>query len=221
MIKGYTPDWSVIREYLPVLMHGVVLTLRLSVLSTGVAIIVGLFAGLCRISKNPVVSFLAAAYVEFLRGIPLLVFLMFIYFGLGSFVELGSKVAAVLGLGIFSGAFVAEIVRAGIQSIPRGQMEAARSSGMTYFQAMRLIILPQALRRILPPLAGQFIFLIKDSSLVSVISEYELTLQARNAIIASFRSFELWTFTAFLYFAMTFTLSQVFRAFERRFRVEH
>ncbi len=221
MIGGYATDWSVIGDYLGVLLYGVVLTLRLSVLSIAVAIVVGVFAGLCRISKNPVVAFLAASYVEFIRGIPLLVFLMFIYFGIGSFVNLQAKTAAVLGLGVFTGAFVAEMVRSGIEGIPRGQMEAARSSGMTYLQAMRLIILPQAFRRILPPLAGQFISLIKDSSLVSVISVYDLTLQTRNVIIATFRSFEIWTFTAVLYFVMTFTLSQAFRAFERRFKIEH
>ncbi len=221
MIGGYTTDWSVIGEYLGVLLYGVVLTLRLSMWSIGVAIVVGVFAGLCRISRNPLIAFLAAAYVEFIRGIPLLVFLMFIYFGIGSFVNLEPKVAAVLGLGIFAGAFVAEIVRAGIEGIPGGQMEAARSSGMTYLQAMQFIILPQAFRRILPPLAGQFIALIKDSSLVSVISVYDLTLQTRNVIIATFRSFEVWTFTAILYFLMTFTLSQLFRALERRFKIQH
>ncbi|MGB9867426.1 MAG: amino acid ABC transporter permease [Bacillota bacterium] len=221
MISGYTMDWRVIKEYLPVLLYGVVLTLRLSVLAIMVAIVIGVIAGLCRISRNPVISFIAAAYVEFLRGIPLLVFLMFIYFGIGSFINLDVQVASVFGLGIFAGSFVAEIVRAGIESIPKGQMEAARSSGMTYLQAMWLIILPQALRRILPPLAGQFISLIKDSSLVSVISGKDLTLQARNVIIATFRSFEVWAFTALLYFAMTFTLSQLSRFLERKFKVEH
>lgn len=221
MIAGYTMDWRVITEYLPVLLYGVVLTLKLSVMAIGVAIVVGVFAGLCRISRNPVISLLASAYVEFLRGVPLLVFLMFIYFGIGSFLNLDVQVASVFGLGIFAGAFVAEIVRAGIESIPKGQMEAARSSGMTYLQAMRLIILPQALRRILPPLAGQFIALIKDSSLVSVISGKDLTLQARNVIIATFRSFEVWLFTALLYFIMTFALSQLSHLLERKFKVEH
>jgi len=98
-------------------------------------------------------------------------------------------------------------------------MEAARSTGMTYLQAMRYVILPQAFRRILPPLAGQFISLIKDSSLVSVISVVDLTLQARNVIIATFRSFEIWTVTALLYFSLTFTLSRAVRYLERRFKV--
>ncbi|MDI6823168.1 MAG: amino acid ABC transporter permease [Bacillota bacterium] len=214
-------DWSVIPDYLGVLMYGVVLTLRLSLLATLLGIGIGIVAGLCRISRNPLIAFLAAAYVELIRGIPLLVLLFWIFFGLGSFLNLPNYVAAVLALGIFAGAFVAEIVRAGIESIPRGQMEAARASGMTYIQAMRLIILPQALRRILPPLAGQFISLIKDSSLVSVIAVVDLALQARNVIIATFRSFEVWTFTAVLYFMLTFSLSQFTRFLERRYRVLH
>lgn len=214
-------NWSVITEYLPNFIYGVYLTLRLSVLATLVAIVIGTIAGLGRISKNRLVFYVTTAYVEFIRGIPLLVFLMFIYFGIGNFINMSGFTAAVVGLGVFAGSFVAEIVRAGIQSIPKGQMEAARSSGMTYLMAMRLIILPQALRSILPPLANQFISLIKDSSLVMVIGVADLTLQARNVIVATFRSFEVWIFTAILYFAMTFSLSQLSRLLERRAQVDH
>jgi len=221
VISGYTMNWSVITEYLPNFIYGVYLTLRLSVLATLVAIVIGTIAGLGRISKNRLVFYVTTAYVEFIRGIPLLVFLMFIYFGIGNFINMSGFTAAVVGLGVFAGSFVAEIVRAGIQSIPKGQMEAARSSGMTYLMAMRLIILPQALRSILPPLANQFISLIKDSSLVMVIGVADLTLQARNVIVATFRSFEVWIFTAILYFAMTFSLSQLSRLLERRAQVDH
>ena len=133
--------------------------------------------------------------------------------------RLGPYWSAILGLATFSGAFIAEIVRAGIQSVPKGQMEAARSSGMTYAQAMRLIILPQAFRKVLPPMASQFIILIKDSSLVSVISVIDLTLIAKNLVATSFRSLEVWTFVALLYFIMTFTLSQIIRYFEKKYQV--
>jgi polar amino acid transport system permease protein len=212
-------DWGVAIDYLDVLLYGVLLTLRLSAISTVVGLAIGIAVGLCRISKNPLIAIPAAVYVEVVRGIPLLVLLFYIYFGIGYFVNMPPFIAAVSGLGIFSGAFVAEIVRSGIESISRGQMEAARSTGMTYLQAMRYVILPQAFRRILPPLAGQFISLIKDSSLVSVISVVDLTLQARNVIIATFRSFEIWTVTALLYFSLTFTLSRAVRYLERRFKV--
>lgn len=127
--------------------------------------------------------------------------------------------SAILGLGLYGAAFIAEIVRAGIQAVPRGQMEAARSSGMTYIQAMRLIILPQAFRKILPPMASQFIILIKDSSLVSVIGVMDLTLLGRNIVTTSLRSLEVWTFIALIYFLMTFLLSQIIRFFERKYKV--
>ncbi|RFU64532.1 amino acid ABC transporter permease [Peribacillus saganii] len=215
----YQADWSVIPQNIGLLLDGVLLTLQISALALIISIPVGVILGLCRISKNKILSLLATAYIEFIRGVPLLVLLFWIFFVLGKFLQLGPYWSAVLGLAAFSGAFVAEIIRAGIESIPRGQMEAARSSGMTYFQAMRLIILPQAFRKMLPPLASQFIILIKDSSLVSVISVTDLTLVAKNLIVTSFRSLEVWTAVAILYFIITFTLSQIIRIFERKFKL--
>jgi len=220
MIKGYHMDWRATWGFMPLLLQGVVATLKISTVSIFLAIPIGIALAFMRISKNKVANALSSAYIEFVRGIPLLVLLMFIYFGFGSFVNLSAPVAAVSALALFEGAFVAEIVRAGIESIPRGQMQAARASGMTYFQAMRLVIIPQAMRRIIPPLTGQFISLIKDSSLVSVISVKDLTLQTRNVVVVTFRSFETWTVTAMLYFIMTFGLSRLFRAIEGRFRAE-
>lgn len=216
---AYQPDWSVIPKNMDVFISGVVMTLQVSVLALIISIPIGIVAGLCRISKNKVISAIAAAYVEVMRGVPLLVLLFWIFFVLGKILRLGAFNSAVLGLAVFSGAFIAEIVRAGIEAIPRGQMEAARSTGMTYFQAMRFIILPQAFRKVLPPMASQFIILIKDSSLVSVISITDLTLNAKNLVATSFRSLEVWTFVALLYFVMTFTLSQIIRYFERKYKV--
>lgn len=215
----YQADWSVIPNNLPLFLEGMLLTLEISALALLFSIPIGIFVGLLRISKNKYISFFAASYVEIMRGIPLLVLLFWIYFVLGRFLQLGPYWSAILGLATFSGAFVAEIVRAGIQSVPKGQMEAARSSGMTYSQAMRLIILPQAFRKVLPPLASQFIILIKDSSLVSVISVIDLSLVAKNLVATSFRPLEVWTFVALLYFLMTFTLSLVIRYFEKKYQV--
>jgi len=220
MIKGYRLDWGAALDFMPLLLQGVLATLRISAVSILLAIPIGIALAFMRISRNKVANALSSAYIEFVRGIPLLVLLMFIYFGFGGFVNISAMVAAVSGLALFTGAFVAEIVRAGIQSIPKGQMEAARASGMTYFQAMRLVIIPQAMRRIIPPLTGQFISLVKDSSLVSTISVADLTLQTRNVVVVTFRSFETWTITALLYFAMTFGLSRLFRILESRFRAE-
>jgi polar amino acid transport system permease protein len=212
-------DWSVIPENMGVLVHGMWLTLEISALALVFSILIGVVAGLFRVSQSKALQFLATCYVEFVRGVPLLVLLIWIYFGMGKFFRLGAYWAAVLGLAVFSGAFVAEVVRAGIQAVPKGQMEAARSSGMTYGQAMRLVILPQALRKVLPPMASQFILLIKDSSLVSTISAADLTLNAKNLVAYNFRSFEIWTAVAFLYFAMTFTMSQIIAYLERKYKV--
>jgi len=216
----YTANWSVIPQNLPLFLEGVRLTLTISALSLVLSLPIGIFAGLCRVSRNRVIAFLSACYVEFFRGVPLLVLLIWIFFVLGRFLRLGSYWSAIVGLAIFSGAFVAEVVRAGIQAVPKGQMEAARASGMTYIQAMKLVILPQAIRKVLPPLASQFIILIKDSSLVSVISVVDLTLIGKNLVATTFRSLEVWSFIALLYFVMTFGLSKIIALLERKFRAE-
>lgn len=214
-------NWSVIWQNLPLFFMGVRMTLTISFLALLVSIPIGAVAGLFRVSRIRPLRIIAAAYVEFFRGVPLLVLLIWIFFVLGRYLKLGPWWSAVMGLGIFSGAFVAEIVRSGIQSVPKGQMEAARASGMTYIQAMRYVILPQAVRKVLPPLASQFIILIKDSSLVSVISIVELSMVAKNLVATTFRSVEIWTFVAVLYFCMTYGLSQVIAFCERRFQMDH
>ncbi|MBO2535241.1 amino acid ABC transporter permease [Rummeliibacillus suwonensis] len=212
----YQPDWSIITNNLGIFWEGLLLTLQISALSLLLAIPIGIIVGIGRISKNRFVNFVASAYVEIMRGIPLIVILIWIYFVLGQFLKLGSFWGSIVSLAIFSGAFIAEIVRGGIQSIPKGQMEAARSSGMTHFQAMKFIILPQAFRKTLPPMASQFILLIKDSSLVSTISAVDLTLKATNLAAISYRYIEIWSFVAVVYFAVTFTLSLIIRQFEKR-----
>jgi polar amino acid transport system permease protein len=211
-------DWNVIIQNRGLFIEGIGLTLKISILSLLFSIPIGIIAGLLRISHYRVLSFIATCYVEIIRGVPLLVLLIWIYFVIGQVFHFTDYWAAVGGLSFFSGAFIAEIVRAGIQSVPKGQMEAARSSGMSYIQAMRLIILPQAFRKVLPPMASQFIILIKDSSLVSVISVVDLTLIGKNIVSTSFRSIEVWTFIALLYFIMTFTLSQLIRYIEKKYR---
>lgn len=213
-------DWSVVTQNLSLFLEGAALSLKISVLSLLISIPIGIGFGLLRVSKNKLLSAIAAVYVEVIRGVPLLVLLIWIYFVMGQFFKLGSYWSAVLGLAIFSGAFMAEIVRSGIQSVPKGQMEAARSSGMSYMQAMRLIILPQALKMVLPPMASQLIILIKDSSLVSTISVVDLTLIGKNLVATTFRSVEVWTFIALLYFVMTFSLSQIIRLIERKYTVK-
>lgn len=215
---AYNFDWGIIVKYFPVLLGGLKMTLFISGLATVLGIIIGLMAGLARVSKNKIINLMSSIYVQIVRGIPLLVFLLYIYFGFGSFIDISALLAAIIGLGVFSGAYVAEIVRGGIESIPKGQWEAAQSVGLSYRQQMRLIILPQALRAILPALAGQFIILIKDSSLVSVISIVELTLISKNLVVRTFQAFEVWTLTAAFYLVITYSLSRLIGLLENKYK---
>lgn len=212
----YMYDWSVISRNMDVFIYGALKTLEISAISILLAIPIGIIFGMGRISKNKLFRLISSIYVEIIRGVPLLVLLIWIFFVLGQFLKLGSYWGSIWGLAIFAGAFIAEIVRAGIQGVPKGQMEAARSLGMSHAKAMTHIILPQAFRRVLPPLASQFIMLIKDSSLISIIGATELTLDAKNLVATSFRSIEVWTFVAVVYFIMTFSLSLIIRYFETR-----
>jgi len=212
-----------------ILMQGLWLTLKVSIIAIVFGILIGLFAGIARISSNPALKWSAITYIEFIRGSPLLVQIFIWYFVLGTLINnilvrqgIGQIPAlwfGVAALACFAGAYVAEMVRAGIQSIHFGQIEAANSLGMTYVQSMRYIILPQALRRILPPLAGQFISLIKDSSLLGLIAIRELTKATREVITTSLQPFELWFVCAILYLILTFSLSMFVQYLERRTQV--
>ncbi len=201
------------------LAAGLWVTLWISAVASVIGLVIGVITGLCRVSQNLTLRQLSITYIEIIRGTPLLVQLFIFYFFLGTVLNIGRLPSGIGALGIFAGAYVAEIIRAGIQSIPKGQMEAARSLGMNVPQAMVYIILPQAFKRTLPPLAGQFISLIKDSSLVSVIAITDLTKSGREVITSTFAVFEIWFVVAFLYLILTFTLSQVVAWVERRLAV--
>jgi len=232
------------------LTKGIYTTLRITLFSFLLATFIGLFAGLARVSKNAFLYNISTFYVEVVRGIPLVVLLLYIAFalfpvfveaikGLGSwglslspdsglFQSLASfsirtitmEGRAVIALGFGYGAYEAEVFRAGIQSISKGQMEAAKSLGMTYFQAMRFIILPQAVRRVLPPLGNDFIACLKDSSLATVLAVNELTQYGRLRRASTFRVLETFNVVAFLYLSMTLLLSSFVRWLEKRMRIE-
>ncbi len=209
-----------------ILMQGLWLTLKVSIIAIFFGILIGLFTGIARISSNPALKWSAITYIEIIRGSPLLVQIFIWYFVLGTLLnnllatrginQIPPLWFGVAALACFTGAYVAEMVRAGIQSIHRGQTEAARSLGMTYVKSMRHVILPQALRRILPPLAGQFISLIKDSSLLGIIAIRELTKATREVVTTSLQPFELWFVCALLYLVLTFSLSMLLQYLERR-----
>ena len=219
------------QEWKPgLLVIGLWITLQISVIATILGVIIGIIGGLARISSNPALRWTSIIYVEIVRGSPLMVQILIWYFVLGTVINqllaaygLGRLPAfwyGVASLACFAGAYVTEIVRSGIQSIHRGQTEAARSLGMSYAQSMLYIILPQALRRILPPLAGQFISLIKDSSLLGMIAIRELTKAAREAVTVSLQPFEVFFLAAALYLVLTFTLSMLVQRLEKRMAIQ-
>ncbi|WP_315808265.1 amino acid ABC transporter permease [Pseudomonas sp. C9-3] len=210
-VVGATRHWAA-----GPLTWGLWTTLWISFVSGAFGLFIGLFTGLCRLSKNPTLHDLSTLYVELVRGTPLLVQIFIFYFFIGTVLNLSREFAGVAALALFTGAYVAEIVRAGVQSIARGQDEAARSLGLNAAQSMRHVILPQAFKRVLPPLAGQFISLVKDTSLVSVIAITELTKSGREAITTSFSTFEIWFCVAALYLVINLPLSHLAGRLERR-----
>ena len=216
---GKSAEDAAPRVRMGILMMGFVLTLKISIASIFFAIIIGTVVGITRLSHEPVTRALSLGYVELIRNTPLLVQIYIIYFFVGSMLRLSAFAAGTAALSIFAGAYVGEIVRAGIQSIHKGQMEASRSLGMSYAEAMRHIILPQAFKRIIPPLAGQFISLVKDSSLVSVIALADLMFQGQQAVARTYYAFEIYFTIAFLYLVMTFTLSMATQYIERRLAI--
>ena len=215
-------NWDLVINSFPLLLTGAVVTVKITALSVALGVIIGLFVGVARICHVAPLRVLAAIYVDFLRGTPLLVQIFLIYFALP--VITGQRVdpffAAIASCGINSGAYVAEIFRAGIQSIDAGQMEAGRSLGMSWMQTMRYIIVPQAFKRVIPPLGNEFIALLKDSSLVSVIGFEELTRRGQLIIARTYGSLEIWLSVAIIYLAMTLTISRFVAYLERRYKVD-
>ncbi|MCX6090425.1 MAG: amino acid ABC transporter permease/ATP-binding protein [Candidatus Atribacteria bacterium] len=209
-------DISALVKALPSLFIGASVTIRITAFSIAIGLIIGLMIGLARVWPNAFFRAIAGAYIELIRGTPLLVQIFIVYFGLPAFgLNLDPFIAGMIAMGINSGAYIGEIVRGGIESIARGQMEAARSLGMTWWQAMQFVVLPQALVRILPALGNEFIALLKDSSLVSTIAIAELTRTGQIIISRTFKSFELWTGVALFYFVMTYAISRIIKYSEK------
>jgi polar amino acid transport system permease protein len=200
------------------LLQGLLVTLRISALALVFTLILGLTAAIFRLSASFTARALARGYLELIRNTPLLIQIFFIYFVLSPVLEIGAFASAVLALSLFEGAYAAEILRAGITSLNRGQWEAAHSLGLGVLDTYRDIILPQAVRRVLPPLAGQGISLVKDSSLVSTIAIYDLTMQGQKIVAETFLAFEIWFTVAAIYLVMTFGLSFAVRVLEQRMK---
>jgi len=228
--------WPVpFREIVIFARDGILVTIVVTVASYLLTVIVGLLGGLGRIAKSKLIFGLASLYVEVVRGIPLLVQLIGWYFvspviiqKLGLWLNLQPLVeyranpiiTAIVAITVCYGAYMSEIVRSGIQSVPRGQMEAARSLGMSHFQAMRHVVLPQAFRVILPPMGNEFVSLLKESSLVSVVAVADLTRRGREFMSAHFNPIETWLMVALLYLVMTIVAARVVSYIERRSKYE-
>jgi polar amino acid transport system permease protein len=229
----YKPD--PFRRILLFVSDGIGVTIYTTLISFFLVLIFGLITGIGRLSKNFLINGITTIYVELVRGIPLLVQLMFWYFAFPSVIQgLGDLLSweamsnyranpilmAILGLTFCYSAYMSEVYRAGIQSISKGQMEAARSLGMNYFQAMRYVILPQAIRVILPPVGNEFITLLKDSSLVSVVAVADITRRGREFMAANFIPVQTWVMVALLYLVLTLFSARIVTWIERKTKLE-
>ena len=210
----FKPDpYLDIMKFVP---DGILVTFEVTVLSILLSLVIGLFTGLGRIAKNPLVNGAASLYVEVIRGIPLLVQLFYIYFALGRIIQMPPMPSAIMAMGICYGAYMGEIFRAGIQAVPKGQTEAARSLGMSTSQSMYHVILPQAFKTILPPVGNEFVALLKDSSLVSILAVADLLRRGREFAAESFNYFETYTVVALVYLIITLFLSKLISIMEEK-----
>lgn len=214
-------DWGLAIDSLPALLRGAKLTLEFTAAAVAMGLVIGMMMALARLSKNWLLRAGATAYIDFLRGTPLLVQIFLVYYAAPQIFGFQTPenykfVAGVLAMGFNSGAYIAEIFRAGIQSIDRGQTEAARSLGMSHWQSMRHIVLPQAVKRVIPPLGNEFIAMLKDSSLLYVIAVQELFTTGKVIVGRTYQPFAIYIMVALIYLAMTLIISRLVSYAERR-----
>ncbi len=208
------------REIFFVTLKGVPVTFQVTVFAILGSLVLGLLCGLGQVSQTRIWNLLAGVYVELIRGIPLLVQLIFIYYALGRFFQVEGIIAAIIALSICYGAYMGEIFRAGIQAVPKGQMEAAIALGLSRGQALRKVILPQTMKIILPAIGNEFIAMLKDSSLVSVIALRDILRRGREYISRTFLSLETMLIVALIYLIITLVLSRIVAMMEERFKNE-
>lgn len=220
--EAFKLDWSYAVEAIPFLLEGVKYTLLISVVGLVTGLIIGIFVGLGRISKNKLLYGLSTIYVEVLRGTPIMIQALYIYFAIPLLLstKINPILAGMIAISINAGAYIAEIVRGSINSIDPGQMEAGRSLGLTKMQTMYRIVWPQAFKRMIPPLGNQFIISLKDTSLLTVIGVAELTRQGTTVVSTNFRAVEIYTMVAILYLVMTLSISFVLRLVERKMDIK-
>lgn len=216
-MHGYVFQFGEVFRELPMLLDGALTTLHISVLTLAFSLVVGTIGALCRMSQLRWIRVPATWYVEVIRNTPLLVQLFFIYFGLSQInIDVSNYTAGLVGLVLNNGAYLTEIVRAGIQAIHKGQFEAGFSLGLSFAQLMRHVVFPQAFRVIYPPMCNQFIGIILWSSLVSTISVHDLALRGKELASTTFRSFEVYTVLTLIYVAMTLVISGLLKLIGRQ-----
>ncbi|WP_301861022.1 amino acid ABC transporter permease [uncultured Megasphaera sp.] len=215
-------DFGLIWNSLPLLLAGAGVTIEITAIAVAIGFFLGLITSICRLSSVKILRALAVCYINIIRGTPMLVQIFLIYFALPMVIgeRINPFVAAVAACSINSGAYVSEIFRAGIQSVDRGQMEAGRSLGLSWFQTMRYVILPQAFKHVIPPLGNEFIMMTKETSLVSVIGFEELTRRGQLIIAKTYGSFEIWLTVAAIYMIMTLSIARLVSYLERRFATD-
>jgi len=206
-------------KILKFLIPAIPATIKITLFSFAFALILGLLIAVARLSKRRILNIPAKIYIDVVRGVPLLVQIFFIYFGLGKILNLERFIAGIVAISICYAAYMAEVLRAGIQAIPRGQTEAALSLGLTRFQLWRYIIIPQTLRLIAPPLVNDFISCLKDSSLVSIIGLRELTRAGTEYYSQHFVDFQTWLLVGLIYLAITLSLTRLSSYLERKYRI--
>lgn len=205
----------------PYLIDGIKYTFFITIASVAIGFVIGAFAGLGRLSNNKFIFWLSTVYIEVIRGTPLLVQILFIYFGISDLlnINLDKITASIIAIAINAGAYIAEIVRGSVQSIDKGQFEAGDSIGLTKMQTMWYIIWPQAFKRMIPPLGNQFVISLKDTSLLSAIAVTEVLYMGRQYANATFSYFEVFFMVAIFYLAITIPASIILRRLERRLDV--
>lgn len=214
-----TLNFEFLKEYYPIFIEGIMWTLLVALVAVCLGVLLGSILCFMKRSKVTVVKIIACIYIELMRGTPLLLQIFIVYLGLPSFgITLSAFVSCIIALSLNSAAYVAEIIRAGIDAVDKGQMEAARSLGMTQFMAMKSIIIPQAVKNILPAVGNEFVAIIKESSMASTIGVAEIMYASKVVTGATFKSFEPLIVAAACYFVLTFTLGRVMAYFERRMK---
>ncbi|WP_342515086.1 ABC transporter permease subunit [Sporosarcina sp. FSL K6-1522] len=222
MDNGFKLDWGYAIDALPFLLQGIKYTILIAFIGILIGFLIGIVIGLGRLSKNKFLFGLSTVYVEMIRGTPIMVQALYIYFALPMIfgIKIDPLVAGVTTIAINAGAYIAEIVRGSVQAIDKGQIEAGRSLGLTKLQTLYRITWPQAFRRMIPPLGNQFIISLKDTSLLTVIGVGELTRQGTIVVSSNFRAVEVYTAVAILYLILTLSISFGLRFIERRMQVK-